>query len=58
LLLACPGAAAAAVLVALDQGQADPPKYVLSALAGAVVLLGLRALGRHAPGLLGSGGGF
>ena len=58
LLLASPGAAAAVVLVVLDQGQAELPKYVLSALAGVAVLLGLQLLSRRAPGLLGSAGVF
>jgi hypothetical protein len=58
LLLVSPGAAAAVVLVALDQGQAALPRYVLSALAGVAVLLGLQLLGRRAPGLLGSAGVF
>ncbi|HKY36075.1 MAG TPA: hypothetical protein VJN18_09060 [Polyangiaceae bacterium] len=48
LLLASPGSAAAAVLVALDQGQADPPRYALSALAGVGVLLSLQLLFRRA----------
>jgi hypothetical protein len=54
LLLGCPGAAAAALVITLDQQQASPASYSWSALAGVGTLLGLRLLTRRVPQLLGS----
>ncbi len=57
-LVAMPGAVAAAGFIMLDQDRAEPLAYASAALAGVAVLVGLSLLGRRVPRIFSSFSAF